>query len=186
MNVWIQLHDFSSEDLKDPSSENALKLYNEFDWDSEILKEENANAEGIECCDPGMGFVSDDHSILHLVPTSTGAMVHYHFRKAGRFLGLFPTVRDEAISVTDYPSEEIQDLVLEHYRGNQRSVKELLSEFGNEAAEASSSVSERVNQAIREALSEDLDDLQAFRDRESEPTMDFESFLKRMRSDGRL
>lgn len=54
------------------------------------------------------------------------------------------------------------------------------------AAEASSSVSELVNQAIREALSEDLDDLQAFRDRESEPTMDFETFLKRMRSDGRL
>ena len=54
------------------------------------------------------------------------------------------------------------------------------------AAEASSSVSDLVNQAIREALSEDLDDLQAFRDRESEPTMDFETFLKSMKSDGRL
>lgn len=54
------------------------------------------------------------------------------------------------------------------------------------AAEASSSVSDLVNQAIREALSEDLDDLQAFRDRESEPTMDFEIFLKSLRSDGRL
>ena len=54
------------------------------------------------------------------------------------------------------------------------------------AAEASSSVSDLVNQAIREALSEDLDDLQAFRDRESEPTMDFETFLKSLKSDGRL
>ena len=54
------------------------------------------------------------------------------------------------------------------------------------AAEVSSSVSDLVNQAIREALSEDLDDLQAFRDRESEPTMDFETFLKSMKSDGRL
>ncbi len=54
------------------------------------------------------------------------------------------------------------------------------------AAEASSSVSDLVNQAIREALSEDLDDLQAFRDRESESTMDFETFLKHMKSDGRL
>ena len=54
------------------------------------------------------------------------------------------------------------------------------------AAEASSSVSDLVNQAIREALSEDLDDLQAFRDRENEPTMDFESFLKSLKSDGRL
>ncbi len=54
------------------------------------------------------------------------------------------------------------------------------------AAEASSSVSDLVNQAIRESLSEDLDDLQAFRDREAEPTMDFETFLKSMKSDGRL
>jgi len=54
------------------------------------------------------------------------------------------------------------------------------------AAEASSSVSDLVNQAIRDALSEDLDDLQAFRDRENEPTMNFESFLKRLKSDGRL
>ncbi|MGK0238743.1 MAG: hypothetical protein ACI92G_002209 [Candidatus Pelagisphaera sp.] len=54
------------------------------------------------------------------------------------------------------------------------------------AAEVSSSVSDLVNQAIREALSEDLDDLQAFRDRETEPTMGFETFLKSMKSDGRL
>jgi len=54
------------------------------------------------------------------------------------------------------------------------------------AAEVSSAVSDLVNQAIREALSEDLDDLQAFRDRETEPTMDFETFLKSMKSDGRL
>lgn len=54
------------------------------------------------------------------------------------------------------------------------------------AAEASSSVSDLVNQAIRDALSEDLDDLQAFRDRENEPTMNFETFLKSLKSDGRL
>ena len=54
------------------------------------------------------------------------------------------------------------------------------------AAEASTSVSDLVNQAIREALAEDLDDLQAFRDRENEPTMDFETFLKSLKSDGRL
>lgn len=54
------------------------------------------------------------------------------------------------------------------------------------AAEASSSVSDLVNQAIRDALTEDLDDLQAFRDRENEPTMNFETFLNSLKSDGRL
>ncbi len=54
------------------------------------------------------------------------------------------------------------------------------------AAEVSASVSDLVNEAIREALAEDLDDLQAFRDRETEVTMDFETFLKGLKSDGRL
>ena len=54
------------------------------------------------------------------------------------------------------------------------------------AAESSSSVSELVNQAIREAFAEDLEDLQAFRDRKLEPSMDFESFLTKMNKNGRL
>lgn len=54
------------------------------------------------------------------------------------------------------------------------------------AAEASSSVSDLVNEAIRESLAEDLDDLQAFRDRENEPTIDFETFLNGLKKNGRL
>jgi len=54
------------------------------------------------------------------------------------------------------------------------------------AAEVSASVSDLVNEAIREALAEDLGDLQAFRDRETEPTMDFETFLQSLKSDSRL
>lgn len=54
------------------------------------------------------------------------------------------------------------------------------------AAEASSSVSDLVNQAIRESLAEDLNDLQAFRERESEPAIDFETFLNGLKDNGRL
>lgn len=54
------------------------------------------------------------------------------------------------------------------------------------AAEVSSTVSELVNEAVKEALAEDLEDLQAFRDRKSEPTMDFESFLKTLKRDGQI
>lgn len=54
------------------------------------------------------------------------------------------------------------------------------------AAEASSSVSEFVNEAIRESLAEDLDDLQAFRERENEPTIDFETFLNGLKKNARL
>ena len=54
------------------------------------------------------------------------------------------------------------------------------------AAETSSSVSDLVNDAVKGALAEDLGDLQSFRDRENEPAMDFESFLKEMKRNGKL
>jgi len=54
------------------------------------------------------------------------------------------------------------------------------------AAEVSTSVSDLVNSAIRDSLEEDLEDLQAFRERENEPTIDFEKFLKQLKKDGKL
>lgn len=54
------------------------------------------------------------------------------------------------------------------------------------AAESSSSISDLVNEVIKEAFSEDLDDLQAFSARAAEPSMDFESFLKELKFNGKL
>ncbi|TVR51705.1 MAG: CopG family transcriptional regulator [Puniceicoccaceae bacterium] len=54
------------------------------------------------------------------------------------------------------------------------------------AAEAASSVSDLVNDAVRQSFAEDLEDLEAFRDRENEPTVDFEEFLKKLKEDGKL
>lgn len=54
------------------------------------------------------------------------------------------------------------------------------------AAEMSSSVSDLVNRSIRESLEEDLDDLEAFKEREPEPSLDFETFLRGLKSNGRL
>ena len=52
--------------------------------------------------------------------------------------------------------------------------------------EVSASVSDLVNAAVREALMEDADDLQAFRDREKEPVMDFETFVSELKQNGTL
>ena len=54
------------------------------------------------------------------------------------------------------------------------------------ATETSSTVSHVVNEVIRASLTEDLDDLQAFRDRESEPSVNFEEFLKGINKNDRL
>lgn len=54
------------------------------------------------------------------------------------------------------------------------------------SAEVSTPVSDLVNDAVRAALLEDAEDLEAFREREKEPTIDFEAFVSSLKSDGKL
>ncbi|MCY4438792.1 MAG: CopG family transcriptional regulator [Deltaproteobacteria bacterium] len=48
------------------------------------------------------------------------------------------------------------------------------------------SVSALVNQAVREALREDQEDVSAFDERASEPTLSFEELLNDLKAHGRL
>ncbi|KRP37131.1 MAG: CopG family transcriptional regulator [Opitutaceae bacterium BACL24 MAG-120322-bin51] len=54
------------------------------------------------------------------------------------------------------------------------------------SAETSSPVSELVNDAVRSALLEDAEDLEAFKERENEPVIDFEAFVTSLKQDGKL
>ena len=54
------------------------------------------------------------------------------------------------------------------------------------SAEVSRPLSDLVNEAVRMSLQEDADDLQAFRLREDEPVIDFESFVGSLRKNGKL
>jgi hypothetical protein len=54
------------------------------------------------------------------------------------------------------------------------------------SAEVSTPLSDLVNDAVRASLLEDADDLEAFRKREKEPAVDFESFVSSLKSNGKL
>ena len=54
------------------------------------------------------------------------------------------------------------------------------------SAEISAPVSDLVNDAIRSALLEDAEDLEAFKERENEPVMDFETFVTGLKKNGKL
>ena len=54
------------------------------------------------------------------------------------------------------------------------------------AAETDVSVSELVNDAVRLRLAEDAEDLEAFRNREKEPTSSFESLVIALKRRGKL
>lgn len=52
--------------------------------------------------------------------------------------------------------------------------------------ETERSISEVVNDAIRDALAEDTADLEAFEERENEPTLTYNEFVTELRRDGKL
>lgn len=54
------------------------------------------------------------------------------------------------------------------------------------AAHTHRSVSDIVNDAVRAALSEDQEDLAAFEERVSEPTMSYEALLEALKADGKI
>lgn len=64
--------------------------------------------------------------------------------------------------------------------------EELHKALKMKSAEISSTVSDLVNDAVRSALLEDAEDLRAFKERENEPVMDFETFITALKDDGKL
>jgi len=54
------------------------------------------------------------------------------------------------------------------------------------AAETSTSISEIINGAIRRELIEDVEDLQAFKDRVSEPTISYEKLIADLKKNGKI
>jgi hypothetical protein len=54
------------------------------------------------------------------------------------------------------------------------------------AAETDVTVSELVNAAVRRSLAEDVEDLAAFRERQDEPVLMFEDFVRELRERGDL
>ena len=54
------------------------------------------------------------------------------------------------------------------------------------AAETARSLSDLVNDALRESLAEDVEDLEAFEVRASEPLISYEEMIKRLKADGRI
>lgn len=54
------------------------------------------------------------------------------------------------------------------------------------ALESSRSISDLVNEAILHELSEDAEDLEAFEQRASEPSISFEELVKGLKADGKI
>lgn len=54
------------------------------------------------------------------------------------------------------------------------------------SVESATTLSGFVNEAVKDALAEDLEDLETFHKRESESSVDFETFLRGLKKNGKL
>lgn len=54
------------------------------------------------------------------------------------------------------------------------------------SAETEQSISDMVNEALLHELAEDQEDLETFKKRALEPTISYESFLKKLKADGKI
>ncbi len=87
MTGWIQKHDFSAKELGTLLESVALKALYGFDWDSE-----RATTQERETCCPGMGLIADDGTILHIIPLPEGNLIHHHWKREKKYLGLFRNI----------------------------------------------------------------------------------------------
>lgn len=133
MNVWMQMHDLSHANLTDGSVEMAVRALDEFDWDSEILKEKEAASSGTEYCPPGIGFVSETGHILHIMPANNSrSHYHYHFPQTTKLLGFIPATTQETISVQHVSDEYRKEIIQRHYNDNHTGVVEMLNSYGKQ------------------------------------------------------
>lgn len=128
MTGWIQKHDFSYDDLGILSKRGAIETLNDFDWDSESLKEETEIERGHEACNPGMGLIAEDGTILHIVPSKKGNLIHLHWKQETKILGLFRRSRSMNSSGIGISPRLTEEIIHSHFLSAHEITRELILE----------------------------------------------------------
>lgn len=96
ITYWLQHADFESEEHGLIGRRDAQRAFREHGWPKELAYKDARERERRECCDPGIGFVSNDKRILHICPQASGRiMCHYHYDSTRWRLWMIP-FRDQA------------------------------------------------------------------------------------------
>lgn len=132
MKVWTQRHDLSvAGDSTVSSVDEAAAILQNFDWESEIKSEEEALARNSECCPPGMGLISQNKDILHIIPRRNGAtLIHFCYWRRKSLLGIFHWDSETLLSVADFPAGRLTSLMERHFVGDRESIVAMLSTEG--------------------------------------------------------
>lgn len=112
MNVWIQKHDFVSEEFELEKSEAVIKLLGEFDWDQELKLQKEKEDKGEDNCPPGLGIVADNGHILHLCPDKNKKyLAFFHYPEEVRFLRIFKFTPQKTLSRENLDHSTVLEII---------------------------------------------------------------------------
>ena len=86
-------------------------------WPRELEFEKSRQSAGEESCPPGLGVFPGDGRLLHLCPTPTDLVVHYHYNHERRILGIFHTSRIRVVTA-DMPLSAADELISRFVAGD--------------------------------------------------------------------
>ncbi|MBI2348773.1 MAG: hypothetical protein HYV05_08995 [Deltaproteobacteria bacterium] len=120
IRYWIQHPDFSADEYDEVEIADGLRAFETHAWRNELDLLSQLESAGQECCPPGIGFVASDGSILHVCPDKDGAgLVHFHFTKIRRILGLIPVARSVVESKEGVRRSDVLDIIRFFFEGQQ-------------------------------------------------------------------
>jgi hypothetical protein len=120
MKIWIQLHDYSSKEVKGVAAAQAQEALASFDWKSELKLRDKYKG---TACDPGLGLVSENGSILHICPIDEErCYIHYHYDVRKKLLGFIPSSSPESHYIESCSVEKAAMLIEHHFNGNEEEI----------------------------------------------------------------
>ena len=106
MNVWIQHADFSEEEF-DLDLASTLSEFENVDLLAELAMEKQLTESGDDSCPPGLGIVHPEKRILHICPSPSGTLVHFHFPQ--KIMGMFS--RQESVTFQNVPPDQVKGFI---------------------------------------------------------------------------
>lgn len=122
MEMWIQLHDFSSESMGEASIEQTKEVLARFDWASEWAKADQLKRAGDRCL-PGLGLTHEDGSVLHICPDRDGFYeIYYAYSVSKKVFGLIPYARSRTHEISGVTRVSAFEMIEHHFYGRKEAI----------------------------------------------------------------
>jgi len=111
LKAWIQLSDYSSEDLGVVDVEKAIKVFEEYPWAAETEKYEAECDAKKDLCPPGMGFGDGDPNFHITLSNPETYYVYFQKSHKKKLLGFIPVMKWPSGEAADLTKKDVISLI---------------------------------------------------------------------------